>query len=135
MGSTEYTYGIKKSEEIYNNFFDPYDRASQQIRLLVGTAKDIHDILIESEGLIKLDQRPYPGQSTFNKRLAETDSFVQRYCTLREPSPSDTGSIYRPGRVLDRVRYAADDRKAKKIHEALMGELQKFIQFILVLAM
>jgi hypothetical protein len=132
----EYSLAIKKAEQIYTNFYDPHDRAPEQIKLLVGTAKDIYDILKESEELLKLGQRPYPAQQNFNSRLEQTDAFIRKYCSMRDPLPTNTAAgASRPRQIWQSIVYNYDERKARKIHDGLMAEMHKFIQFILVLAL
>jgi hypothetical protein len=136
MTSLEYSLSIRKAEQIYTNFYDPHDKAPEGIKSLVGTAKDIYDILKESEELIKLGQRPYPAQQNFNRRLEQTDTFIRKYCSMRDPSPTDiAGGTSRPRQIWQSIVYNYDDRKARKIHDWLMGEMHKFIQFIMVLAL
>jgi len=128
--------GIKRAHDIHENFFDPFNAAPEQIRLLVNTSKDAHDVLQESELLLRQCNRPYPGQDSFNKRLKETQTFIKRYCEWKDiPSDDMNDSPPRVRKTWKTFKYSWEDKKTKQLHNGLMIEMQKFIQFILVLAL
>ena len=131
----EFIQAIRKSKQIYDTFYDEFDKAPEQIKLLVSTSKYLHDILSESESLLKQCDRTYPGHSTFIRRLNETDAFIRKHCTLVETESDGTGSPPGYQRVWHTLKYAFGERRAKKIHDGLMIEMQKFITFILMLAL
>lgn len=133
---SEILQGIKRARDIYDAFFDPFNAAPEPIRQLVNTAKDIHDILQESELLLRMCNRPFPGQQGFNKRLNETYIFISRYCEPSQVQPRNpVGSPVPTPLVWKHLRNSWEDKKVKQLHNALMIETQKFMQFIFVLAL
>jgi hypothetical protein len=136
MSMPEYSQAIQKADRIANNFHDAVDRAPEDIKLLIGTAKDIHDILKESEQLIKFGQRPYPGQLNFNRRLDQTYAFIRKYYSPTDFDLSDLrASVSRLPESRIGSLQSLEHRRAKHIHDGLMAEMHKFIQFIFVLAL
>jgi hypothetical protein len=131
----EYAQAIRKADQIYTRFYDPHDSAPKQIKLLVGTVKDVYDLLKESDGLIAGSHRPYPGQQNLNRRLEETDLFIRKYSSQYEMLSPDAATPYRPRQLLRIIGNTFDERKARKIHDGLMAEMHKLIQFIMVLAL
>ncbi|KAF2666426.1 hypothetical protein BT63DRAFT_58465 [Microthyrium microscopicum] len=133
---TEILTGIRKSKYIYDTYYDPYERANGRLQSLVSTSKDLHDVLQESERLLRLWNRHYPGQTSLNRRLQETHAFIRRFCDLEQLSQEDASfSPPRRKQSWKLFRYGWEERRAMQIHEGLMMELHKFIQFILVVAL
>jgi hypothetical protein len=136
---SEFIQAIQISKQIFDSFFDPFENAPEQIRLLVSTSEDLHGILTESEELLKSCNRAYPGQKSFNRRLQETDAFIRKYRFLVDTSDDGTTPLARTAsrsrQIFQTFMHTFEERKARRIHEGLMFEMQKFIQFILVLAL
>jgi hypothetical protein len=132
---TEVTQGISKTSKIYTDYFDASD-GPEGIRRLVSTVKDLHDVLKESENLLHNYNRPYPGQWKLNRRLDEIEIFVGKYCKVGETSPEEpSASPPQRRRVWTELQYAFERRRAVQMRESLLMEVQKFIQFILVLCL
>jgi hypothetical protein len=132
---SEFTQAIRKARQIYDTFYDEYDRGPEQIKMLVSTSKYLHDILSESESLLTQCDRAYPGHPTFMRRLNETDAFIRRHCTLVELESDETGSPPGYQRIWHTLKFSFSERRGKKIYDGLMIEMQKFITFILMLAL
>jgi hypothetical protein len=132
---SELMIASRRASEIYRNFHDPSGGVPKQIQLLIRASKQLNDIVTESEGLLRQCNRIYPGSRTLMRRLEETDSFVQRHCSVTERE-SD-GSDSPPGRYLFwlQSKYELGEPRAKRIYDGLKIETQRLISFIFIVAL
>jgi hypothetical protein len=123
--------GVQILKRIVDSFVDPYGNAPEQIVLLVSTSRDLHSMLTESEDLLRSCNRAYPGQRNFIRRLEETDAFIKRYQVLaRETSRRNI-----PMMAIMTILHSFEQDRARNIHAALQFEMQKLIQFLLLLGL
>jgi hypothetical protein len=112
----------------YESYEQDLDSAPDALRPLISACRDLLELLAEAVGLFTRCSRPYPAQTVLAKRLDETNVFLERY---HGQSPALVGlggeSWITPGLY--------DTTRAKRIHEAILMECQKLIQFLLVLSL
>jgi hypothetical protein len=142
ISATEILQGVQILKKIIDSFVDPFGNAPEQIRLLVSTSQDLHDVLTESEELLRSCNRAYPGQKNFLRRLEETDAFIKKYSALADPANDGTvplsktkSKTARPIKIIKTIMHTFEEDKAKKIHDGLQFEMQKLIQFLLLLGL
>jgi hypothetical protein len=129
---SEIFFGIQILRRIVESFVDPYNKAPEQILLLISTSRDLHSMLTESEDLLRSCNRAYPGQRNFLRRLEETDAFIKRYQILAAETQSKRK---KPMKAIMTVAHSFEDDKARSIHAGLQFEMQKLIQFLLLLGL
>jgi hypothetical protein len=129
---SEIFLGVQILKRMIESFVDPFGNAPEQIRLLISTSQDLHNVLTESEDLLKSCNRAYPGQRNFLRRLEETDAFIKRYQVLAKEALSKRNKSIK---VIKTFMHSFEDEKAKSIHAGLQFEMQKLIQFLLLLGL
>jgi hypothetical protein len=122
---------VKPKYEIYDQ---DIEFAPQSLRLILTCCKDLLDMLLESEDLFKRYNRPYPAQAVLIKRLNDTVTFIQRHDRGRRSSGgSDADSSNQP--IWNDDLNLFEQTRARMLHDTMMMESQKLIQFLLVLSL
>ena len=128
-----------KAKHVYNTFYGEFDNAPSRIQELAETSKYLHDILENVRKIVEWYGVVFPGESSFNKRLEECDSFIKKYSALQPVDPADASSSdksvqQRFRRVWLTTRYAFN-HNSDELKAGLLLEMQKLNTFILVYAL
>jgi hypothetical protein len=123
-----------RSQEIYDSYYDSLGSEPVSIRILLNVIKQLHDILTESDAFLRDCNRPYPAPRPFRRILDDSNALIGRNCRVGENDSDGSGSP--TGRSLFWLRLTAQsEQRARSLCEGLQLELQKFISFILILAL
>lgn len=138
---TDLLQAADKAKHVYNTFYGEFDNAPARIQELAETSKYLHDILENVRKIVEWYGVVFPGESSFNKRLEECDTFIDKYSALQPIDPADASAIangktipQRFRRVWLTTRYAFN-HNSDRLKDGLLLEMQKLNTFILVYAL
>ena len=132
---SELIAALKTVTNVYDAFFDDFQNAPARIRELAETSKYLHDILENFLTLLAHYGGVFPAETTYRRRLAECEAFINKYSELKPVDPTNERCKLpqRYRRVWQTTKFAFDD--VQSLEHRLSLEIQKLVPYIVLFAL